>query len=172
MYFVTVDTIDDEISTLENKIVNSDDPVDHLKEIYQMKNKVQVIFQDAKAMREVIDALIDDYDMIISSESVSYLKDLQDHLMQVTDDLDGFRSTLSSIIDLSSAVAGNKLNEIMKFLTVLSTFFLPLTLICAWWGVNIKQPELEWRFMYPTMIFLSILSVIMCFVYFKKKKWL
>jgi magnesium transporter len=139
-----------------------------------MKTKVQEILQDAKALREVIDSLIDDYDALLSPETLNFAKDINVHVVQIIDNLDSFRSTLSSIVDLSSAVSSNKMNDIMKFLTILSTFFLPLSLMTSWYGMNFEMPEQK---TYPREGYFLFILISLCislgfYLWFRKKKWL
>jgi magnesium transporter len=174
LYYSTADQVDEEITSLENHIITSNDPADHLTEIYQMKNKVQGILSDVKSFREVLDSLADDFDMQFTPESIVYIKDIHNHTVQLIDTFEGFKNTLSSIVDLSAAVSGNKMNEIMKFLTVLSTFFLPLSFLTGWYGMNFEMPEQKANPVtgYYVMIGTSLLITAGLLYWFKKKKWL
>jgi magnesium transporter len=174
MYYIMTDKLDEEISELENNIVNSDDPASHLKEIYQMKNKVQAILQDTKAMRELVNSLVDDFSNLITADSIAYIKDVDIHLTQILDMLERFKATLSSIVDLSSAISSNRMNEIMKFLTILSAFFLPGSFLCGWYGMNWEMPEQKNHLIggYIIFIVVNIFIIIGIYLWFKKKKWL
>ena len=93
--------------------------------------------------------------------------------MRLQDRVTSLREYVAQLRDLIQARLDVKQNKIMTVLTVITSIFLPLTLIAGWYGMNFKyMPELEWRWSYPAVIVISAVIVVVCLWWFKKKKWL
>ena len=101
-----------------------------------------------------------------------YLRDIYDHTIRVIDSVEDFREILASMVDIYLSSVSNKMNDIMKVLTVIATIFIPLTFIAGVYGMNFDyMPELQWRWGYPAiLLFMATVGTIM-FSYFKKKRW-
>jgi len=102
-----------------------------------------------------------------------YFRDVYDHTMQVIDTVETFRDMISGILDIYLSSISNRMNAVMKVLTIIATIFIPLTFIAGIYGMNFKNmPELEWRWGY--FILLSVMGIIgmLMVVYFKRKKWI
>ena len=96
-----------------------------------------------------------------------------ERVIRLQDTVSGQREYVSQLRDLIQSHLDVRQNRIMTVLTVITSIFLPLTLIAGWYGMNFRyMPELEWRFSYPAVIAVSILIVILCLFWFKKKKWM
>ncbi|MGD9081021.1 MAG: CorA family divalent cation transporter, partial [Desulfobacterales bacterium] len=96
-----------------------------------------------------------------------------DHAIQVIDTIESFRDIISGVMDLYMSTMSNKMNEVMKVLTIMATIFIPLTFVAGIYGMNFKfMPELEWRWSYPLLWALLVLIFFGMMVYFKRKKWL
>jgi magnesium transporter len=101
-----------------------------------------------------------------------YFVDVYDHASRVVDALDAIRDNLSGLLDLQTAQRANRMNEVMKTLTIISTIFLPLSFIVGMYGMNFKYiPELNWRFGYLYCWVLLILVTALFVTYFKRKGW-
>lgn len=106
-------------------------------------------------------------------ENLRYFRLFSERVMRLQDTVSGLREYAAQLRDLVQSQLDVRQNRIMTVLTVITTIFLPLTLIVGWYGMNFKyMPELEWRYSYPAVIVLSIVIVIICLLWFKKKKWL
>jgi magnesium transporter len=102
-----------------------------------------------------------------------YLRDVYDHTIQVIDTIETFRDMLSGMLDIYLSSVSNRLNAVMKVLTIIATVFMPLTFLAGVYGMNFKyMPELEWRWGYPTLWAVMVIIGLSMLVYFKKKKWL
>jgi magnesium transporter len=109
---------------------------------------------------------------LISKSSVLYFRDIYDHTIHIIDTLETFRDMLSGMLDIYLSSISNRMNEVMKVLTVIATIFMPLTFIAGIYGMNFKyMPELEWRWGYA-MVWAILFTIAggMLF-YFRRKKW-
>jgi len=100
-------------------------------------------------------------------------RDLYDHLVRYTDGLDSFREMLASIQEAHLAVVSNRLNEVMKFLTMFTTVLMPLTVITGVYGMNFDHmPELRWRHGYPAVVVAMAITAVAILLYFRRRGWL
>jgi len=124
-------------------------------------------------LREVINGLIKDPSELIQETTDIYLRDVYDHTIQVIDTIESFRDVLSGLSDLYLSTVSNRMNEVMKVLTIIATIFIPLTFIAGIYGMNFEfMPELKWRWSYPMLWILLIAIFIAMLLWFKKRKWL
>lgn len=99
--------------------------------------------------------------------------DIFDHISRVIDSIDMFRDSLTGLLDMQISMKGDRMNEIMKTLTIWSTLFLPLSFVVGLYGMNLKGiPEYNWNFGYAYVWGIMIVLIILMVVYFKKKKWI
>ena len=124
-------------------------------------------------MREVVNILERVTSPLISPSIEAFLRDLYDHTIQIIDNIESYRDTVSSIMDIYLSSISNKLNSIMKVLTIIATIFIPLTFITGLYGMNFKyMPELNYKYGYPIILLIIIFVVVYMIIYFKRKKWL
>jgi magnesium transporter len=110
---------------------------------------------------------------LIEESTRIYLRDLYDHTIQVIDNVETFRDMIAGILDIYLSSVSNRLNIVMKVLTVIATIFMPLTFLAGVYGMNFKfMPELEWRWGYPLIWAVMVAMGISMLIYFRKKKWL
>ena len=110
---------------------------------------------------------------LVSQGILPYLKDVYDHTIQVMDTVESYRDLLSSLLDLYLSSVSNRMNEVMKVLTIIATIFIPLTFIAGVYGMNFEfMPELEWKWSYPVLWVIMLGVAVAMTIYFKKKKWL
>src|ERR1700755_2127971 len=123
-------------------------------------------------MREVIAELSREDQRLVSPTTRTYLRDVYQHCVQVIDIIETFRELAASLTDLSLSMAGNRMNEVMKVLTIISTFFIPLTFVAGVYGMNFDVlPELHWPHSYAFFwLFCATLAGFQ-FWYFKRKGW-
>ncbi len=102
-----------------------------------------------------------------------YLRDVYDHTIQVIDAIETFRDMVSGMLDIYLSSISNRMNAVMKVLTIIATIFMPLTFIAGIYGMNFKyMPELEWHWGYPAVWLVVVFIGISMLIYFKKKRWL
>lgn len=110
---------------------------------------------------------------MISEQTKVFLRDAYDHTVQVIDTIETMRDLLSSLMDLYLSNVSNRMNEIMKVLTIIATLFIPLTVIVGIYGMNFEyMPELRWRWGYPAVMLLMAIVAGGMIMYFRRKSWL
>ncbi|HWI54348.1 MAG TPA: magnesium/cobalt transporter CorA, partial [Desulfobacteria bacterium] len=170
-YFPVLDHLDDMFSVSEHKLLKSNMEND-LGELFNLKRAVIGMRKILSPHREMINALIRYEGIFIKEENRVFYLDIYDHIMRMFDFLETYRDLISGSQELYLAVASNKMNEIVKTLTIIATIILPLTLISGIYGMNFKyMPELNWRYGYLWAISLMFATTGGLIYYFRKQKW-
>jgi len=171
-YFVVLEKLGERIEFLEDELVTRPTP-STLQVLHRLKREMISLRKSVWPLREVIGTLERGESSLIQASTNLYLRDVYDHTIQVIDNVETFRDMLSGMLDIYLSSISNRMNEIMKVLTIISTIFIPLTFIVGLYGMNFKHmPELEWPWGYPAVLLLmSGVTVFMLF-YFRRKKWL
>ncbi|MAG18287.1 MAG: magnesium and cobalt transport protein CorA [Candidatus Diapherotrites archaeon] len=172
-YFPILDELDDEIDNLESKMFLRDGK-DTLRKVFSLKRKILELKRKISPVREVLSALSRHESKIIDKNALIYFRDVYDHAIRISDTIDIYRDLLTSILEVHISLQSNKLNEVMKVLTVIATIMMPLTLITGFYGMNIVFPEVELfnADSYFFILFLMLIVSGMLIMYFRKKKWL
>jgi magnesium transporter len=124
-------------------------------------------------VRELLSGLTKSDSPLIQESTGIYFTDVYDHAVQVIDTIESFRDMLSSMLDLYLSTISNRMNEVMKMLTIIATIFIPLTFIAGIYGMNFDfMPELHWRWGYFAVWGLMLAVALVLLVYFKRKRWL
>lgn len=170
-YFTILEKIGDNIELLEEKLVENP-TTNVMHEIHMLKREMIFLRKAVWPLREVISGMERGHALIQESTRI-FLRDVYDHTIQVIDTVEIYRDMVSGMLDLYLSSISNRLNAVMKVLTIIATIFMPLTFIAGVYGMNFKyMPELEWRFGYPVILLVMLaISVVMLF-FFRKKKWL
>ncbi len=173
-----IDAYFDVLEVLGEKIEESEeDLLEHpnialLTTLRQYKRDLLFLHRAIWPLREVISRMLSDQPKEINKETIPYLRDVYDHVYQSIDTIETYRELLSGMMDLYLSGNSNRMNEIMKVLTIISTIFIPLTFIAGVYGMNFKyMPEIPWIYGYPFALILMSLIAIAMIVYFKRKKW-
>lgn len=171
-YFVVLERLGEEVEFLEEELVTNPTPVT-LQTIHELKREMLFLRKSVWPLREVIGALERGGSRLIQESTGVYWRDVYDHSIQVIDAVETLRDMLSGILDIYLSSMSNRMNEVMKVLTIIATIFIPLTLIVGIYGMNFRyMPELEWHWGY-FMVWLVMLTVgISMVVYFRRRKWL
>ncbi|HTZ18166.1 MAG TPA: magnesium/cobalt transporter CorA [Dissulfurispiraceae bacterium] len=171
-YFTVLENIGEKIEIVEDKVV-ADPAADTLRSIHKLKRDMIFLRKSVWPLREVIGTLERGDSALIKESTSIYLRDIYDHTIQVIDTVETFRDMLSGMLDIYLSSVSNRLNSVMKVLTVISTIFLPLSFIVGWYGMNFKfMPELEWRWGYPAVLILMAIIAGWMLILFKRKNWL
>ncbi|MGQ3684408.1 MAG: magnesium/cobalt transporter CorA [Candidatus Loosdrechtia sp.] len=171
-YFIILEILGEKIESLEERLINHPAP-EILHIIYNLRRTMILLRRSVWPLRGVISEL-EREDSALITESVNlYIKDIYDHTLHVADTLETFREVLSEMVEIYLSGTSNKLNAVMKILTMIATVFMPLTFIAGIYGMNFEfMPELRWKWGYPTVLLLMTAVSISMIIYFKKKKWL
>lgn len=178
-YYAVLDNFGERIENLEDSILESPDQ-QSLHEIQKVRREMIFFRKSVWPLRETINALYrDGQNTLISSSLHVYLRDVYDHTMYVIDNIENYRDMVMSLIDTYMSGVSNRMNEVMKVLTIIATIFIPLTFIAGIYGMNFdpsvsawNMPELHEPWGYPvTLLVMAIIALVMI-LYFRRKKWL
>lgn len=160
------------LEDLEVEISESPRPSSQ-RRLFAMKRDLALQRRAIWPIREVVDGLYRDESGLISPKLKTFLRDVQDHAMQVIDLLESYRETASGLNDLYQSSVGNRMNEIMKVLTIMASFFIPITFFAGVYGMNFEHiPELGWRYSY-VVFWLACLSITAGLAFFFwRKGWI
>jgi magnesium transporter len=171
-YFVILEKIGEKIESLEEELVTNPTP-ETLQVIHILKRNLIFLRKSVWPLREVVNALERGESPLITKSTGIYLRDVYDHTIQVIETLETFRDMVSGMLDIYLSSVSNRMNEVMKVLTIIATIFIPLTFIAGIYGMNFKfMPELEWHWGYPMALVIMLSLVGFMLLYFRKKKWL
>jgi len=171
-YFIVLELLGERIEFLEEALVADPKPTT-LREIHKLKRELIFLRKSVWPLREVVSILERGESALIQSSMVIFLRDVYDHTIQIIDSVETFRDIVSGMLDIYLSSMSNKMNEVMKVLTIIATIFIPLTFIAGVYGMNFKyMPELEMHWGY--FMILGVMSVVALgmIIYFWKKKWL
>lgn len=171
-YFDVLERQGEMIEKVEEILISSPDR-STLNKILETKNDMLYIHKNIWPLREVANLLERGESSLVGHETRVYLRDLYDHVMQALDTTEIYRDILSGLLDVYLSSVSNRMNEIMKVLTIISTIFIPLTFLAGIYGMNFSyMPELGWRWGYFALLgVMAVLSLLMLY-FFKRKKWL
>lgn len=169
-YFVVLETIEEKIEDLENELLNKANE-STLPKIQKIKQKLITLRKSIRPVREIINSLQQTDSGIISDDLWKYFRDIYDHTIQIIDTIETSKDIISTSLDIYLWNINNKMNEVMKVLTIIGTIFIPLTFIVGVYWMNFKyMPEFSMKRAYPTLWAVMITMVVLMIIYFKKKK--
>lgn len=171
-YFVILETVGEKMEAIEEALLGNP-TAQTLDSIHAMKREMIFFRKQVWPLREVVGGLARGESPLISQTTEIYLRDVYDHTIQVIDTMESLRDVLSGMLDIYLSTISNKMNEVMKLLTIIATIFIPLTFIAGVYGMNFKyMPELEWHWGYfLSLAVMAGLAIFMVF-YFRRKTWL
>lgn len=171
-YFHLFENFGEQIELLQEQVITEPRPKT-LQQIQSLKREMIFIRKSVWPLREMVNALVRGESDRITEDVMIYLRDVYDHTIQVIDTIETYRDMLSSMLDIYLSSVSNRMNEVMKVLTIIATIFIPLTFLAGLYGMNFKyMPELEIKWAYPALLLFMILIFALMIFYFKKKKWL
>jgi magnesium transporter len=171
-YFVILEDLGEVIEDLESEVVSTPTPAT-LSQIHRLKREMIMLRKSVWPLREVINRLERSESSLIKEPTILYFKDVYDHVIQIIDNIETFRDILSGMLDIYLSSVSNRLNEVMKVLTIIATIFIPLTFIAGVYGMNFKyMPELEWHYGYFLTIGIMITVALIMLLFFKRKGWI
>lgn len=171
-YFVILEKLGDTIEDLEADVV-AEPTTDTIRVIHRMKRELILLRKSVWPLRELIIGLERAESDLFQESTAVYLRDVYDHSIQVIDTIETYREMLSGMLDIYLSSVSNRMNAVMKVLTVIATIFMPLTFLAGVYGMNFKyMPELQWRFGYPAVWLAMVVVGGVMLAYFRRKKWL
>jgi magnesium transporter len=171
-YFSLLEKFGDQVELLEEELITSPTPAT-LSKIHHFKREMLLLRKAVWPLREVLSSLTRDENPLISGETRLFLRDVYDHTIHVIDNIETLRDLLAGMIDIYLSSVSNRMNEVMKVLTIMATIFIPLTFIAGVYGMNFEyMPELHWRWGYPAVWLVMIGVTCGLLLFFRHRKWL
>jgi len=171
-YFGILEKIGDKIEALEDELVtNPDDKT--LRQIYALKREMISLRRSIWPLRELVNGMQRSESALLSEPTGIYLRDVYDHTVQIIDTIESFRDIVAGMLDTYLSSISNRMNGVMKVLTIIATLFIPLTFVAGIYGMNFEHmPELKWRYGYAAVWAVMLVVGAAMLVYFRRKKWL
>ena len=171
-YFGILEKLGEKIESLEEELVG--DPSERtLQQIHRLKREMVHLRKSVWPLRELINGLERSESDLIEETTGVYLRDVYDHTIQIIDTVESFRDMVSGMLDIYLSSISNRMNAVMKVLTIIATMFIPLTFVAGIYGMNFEHmPELKWRYGYAAVWLVMLVVAGLMILYFKRKKWL
>jgi magnesium transporter len=171
-YFALLEKLGEKLESLEERVVTDPTP-EVMREIHALRIDMTVFYRSVWPLREVVGALTRDDLPVIRKATEAYFRDVYDHTVQIIETMETDRDMVSGMLDIYVSSVSNKMNEIMKVLTVIATIFIPMTFLAGVWGMNFRyMPELDLHWAYPAFWGLMIAVAVFMLIYFRRRKWL
>jgi magnesium transporter len=171
-YFIVLEKIGETVESLEEELVTNPTPTT-LQTIHHLKGELIFLRKSVWPLRELISELERGEAGLIQEKTTVFLRDVYDHTIQVIDTVETLRDMVSGMLDVYLSSVSNRMNEVMKVLTIIATIFIPITFIAGIYGMNFElMPELKWPWGYPLVWTIIVLVGVLMVFYFKRKKWL
>jgi len=170
-YFIILEKVGEKIEELEEEVISNPRP-EIVQTIHKLKREMLFLRKSVWPLREVINNLQKNESKLIKKTTIIFLRDIYDHTIQVMDTVETYRDMISGLLDIYMSSISNKMNEVMKVLTIFAAIFIPLTFIAGIYGMNFEyMPELSIPWAYPLVWAIFIGVGLTLFGYFKHKKW-
>jgi len=171
-YFAILEKLGEKIEDIEDELVTNP-ALETLQSIHSLKREMIFLRKSVWPLREVINRLERWESPLINKSLDIYLRDMYDHTIQVIDSIETFRDMLSGLLDIYLSSVSNRMNEIMKVLTIIATIAIPLTVITGLYGMNFQfMPELQWQWSYPIVLLAMLTLGLLMIRYFRRRKWI
>jgi magnesium transporter len=170
-YFSLLEQLGEEIERLETQILDRPSPIS-MRTLHRLKRELMAVRRSVWPLREVIGGLERLESPLLKPGLDLYLRDVYDHTVHVIDTVESYRDMLAGMLDVYLSALSNRMNEIMKVLTIISTIFIPLTFLAGVYGMNFRyMPELEWHWGYFAVLGVMLAVAIGLMLFFRRKHW-
>jgi len=171
-YYPVLETYGEQVEALEDEII-SRAGAETISDIHQLKRDLLTLRRAVWPLREAINSLLRDTSPLMTAETLIYLRDCYDHSVQILDMVETYRELSSGLMDVYLSSVSNRMNEVMKVLTIIATIFIPLTFVAGVYGMNFPDmPELKWPWSYAVIWAVMLTIAGSMLVYFRRKRWL
>jgi len=170
-YFPVLDEIEDQIDELEEEVYRN---IDHkvLGRLFRLKRELLGIRKRTAPQREVVLMLSQKSFPFVSDSASAYYRDIYDHIIRINESIDDYREILSNTLEVHLSLVSNRMNEVMKALTIVATIMLPLTVLTGIYGMNLNIPESHFDDMYYIVLFIMLIIAVLMMLYFRRKRWI
>lgn len=177
-YYVIMESIGGFIDELDDELIANPSPIT-LEKIHRLKADIIFLRKSIWPLRDLINNLLREESGLMKDSTTIYLRDVYDHTIQVMDTIETFRDIVSGMFEMYMSTVSNKMNEVMKVLTIFASIFIPLTFVAGLYGMNFNpavspfnMPELNWFYGYPFALIIMVCMAGLMLYYFKRKNWL
>ncbi len=171
-YFMFINQLSDSMEKIEEKIISSPTP-DMLTELQKLKRIAASMRKSIWPLREMIHLINISDSSFISESTEKYYLGLDSHMLLIFDNAESVREMVSGLLEIYLSSISNRMNEVMKVLTLIATIFIPLTFIAGIYGMNFKNmPETQWHYGYFIALGLMLIIALAMLKFFRNKKWL
>jgi magnesium transporter len=172
-YFDIIETLGEKIEVLEDKLFDEKSDENITSDIQILKREILRIRKAVYPLREVVNKLEKVENDLIHEKTHNYLRDLYDHIIQVSESIDIYREMIWGLMDMYMSTISNKMNEVMKVLTIMASIFIPLTFLAGVYGMNFENiPELKFKYGYFILWGVMFIVFFGMIYYFRKRKWI
>lgn len=173
-----LENFSENIETIEEELLKASASKNTLTDIHRIRRELLLLRRNLWPQREVINSLLRGENALIHKDTSLYIRDCYDHTIQILELIENYREMAAGLIDMYLSFTSQRLNEIMRVLTIIATIFIPLTFVVGVYGMNFSHPnspwampELHWYFGYPIIWGVMISIVAGMTFYFKHKRW-
>lgn len=171
-YFRILEEIGNRIEEIEESVL-ADPTIENMHRIHHLRREMLVVRRSIWPLREALGSMYRGEVRLITQETQLFLRDVHDHAVQVIDTVETLREVLSGALDMYMSGVSNRMNEVMKVLTIIATIFIPLSFFAGLYGMNFEyMPELGIRWAYPTLLSFMTLVALGMLWFFRRKGWL
>ncbi|PIZ51030.1 magnesium and cobalt transport protein CorA [Candidatus Woesearchaeota archaeon CG_4_10_14_0_2_um_filter_33_13] len=171
-YYMVLEKIGEYIEVLEEELLTNPTH-ETLNKIHRLKGDLIYLRKSVWPLRDVISSLQRSESKLIQESTQIFLRDVYDHTIQIIDSIETFRDMVTGMIDIYLSSVSNKMNEVMKVLTIFASIFIPLTFLVGVYGMNFHfMPELDWKWSYPILWIIMLGSAGTMVYFFRKRGWL
>lgn len=170
-YFAVIDDLNNIIEDLELEIY--DDPnQENLLDVQNLKQDLSFTRRYISPVREVVQSMMKSESSLLNEEIYIYLQDLHDHCLQVNDSMEMLKELTNSVVEICNTSLSNRMNDVMKVLTIISTIFIPLSFLAGLYGMNFTHmPELSYPYAYPILLGIMVIVAAGMLYFFKRRNW-
>ncbi len=170
--FTLIETLDERIDQIEDELLLNPS-IQTVSSIQGIKRELIYIRRAISPLRDLLGDILRNEGPLIQEKTQIYFRDIYDHVLRISETIELQRDMVYSLLDMYQTTISNKMNEVMKVLTVFASIFIPLTFISGVYGMNFEyMPELKWKLAYPVLWVVFIIVGVGLLIYFRKKKWL
>lgn len=171
-YIQIIERMGEQIEELEEEILSHPDQV-IMEKINNFKREMNFLLKSIRPVREAVVNIIKSDNELIHKKTIPFLKDLEDHITHAVEAINTYREMLSDQLNIYNSSISNRMNDIMKVLTIFAVIFIPLTFIAGIYGTNFDYlPELHFKYSYFVFWGFIIIIAVSMILFFKKKRWL
>lgn len=172
-YFLILEHIEEEIDFIENKLINQAEQED-LEKILKFKQEFASIKRGMHPVREIVSKLNYTGDLPLFGDKMKvYISDVYDHTIRINEMLENTSSRVTTLVEIYHSTVNKQMNDTMKVLTIITTIFVPLSLLTGIYGMNFEYiPLLKWKYGYHALMFFMVTMSMIMIYFFKKKKWI